>query len=91
MADKFEENERKVDLKTAIINGRTVYVIEDAEEAEALIRVARDRLFMEEAQRRLRKYLWVGGSVIGFLIALASWWPWISHIVSFLIKGVPSG
>lgn len=83
--------EPKIDLKTATIDGRTVYVIEDRDEAEALIRVARDRIFMEEAQRRFRKVLWIGGFVMGGLVVLSSWWPWISNIVQGITRGVPGG
>lgn len=81
--------QRKVDLKTAEIDGKVVYIIDDKDQAEALYHIIEDRIFMEEAKRRFRQYVWFGGSIVGALILLASWWPAINDIMQAIFRYLP--
>lgn len=85
-APKHEE----IELKTVTVDGVTFYVIEDKDEAEAIIRSARSSLFMSELLRRGQKVLLIGGSVTAFLIFISQWWPTIDAVVRALAKGVPN-
>lgn len=83
--------EQKIELKSVTVDGVTFYVIEDKEEAEALIRSARNSLFMSELQRRSQKVLVIGGAVTAALFFLSNWWPTIDAAVRAILKGLPNG
>lgn len=83
--------EEKIDLKTVTVDGVTFYVIEDKDEAEALVRSARNAIFMSELTRRGQKVLVIGGAVTAFLFFMSQWWPTIDAVVRAVLKGVPTG
>jgi phosphopantetheine adenylyltransferase len=80
-----------IHLKTVTVDGITFYVFEDKEEAEALIRVARNSLFMGELQRRSKNVAMIGGVFTAFLIFMSQWWPAIDAAVRAILKGIPNG
>ena len=83
--------EEEIKLKAVTVDGLTFYVFEDKDEAEAMVRHARNAIFMSELQRRGQKVLIIGGSVTAFLVFISQWWPYFDAIVRAVTKGVPSG
>jgi hypothetical protein len=82
--------EDKIDLKSVTIDGQTFFVIDDKDEAEALVRMARNSIFIAELQRRGQKVLVIGGAVTAFLFFMSQWWPTIDAVVRAILKGVPT-
>lgn len=83
--------EQEINLKSVTVDGVTFYVIEDKDEAEALVRSARSALFMSELQRRGQKVLMIGGSVAALLFFLSQWWGPIDTGMRALFKVIPNG
>ncbi len=83
--------EEKIDLTSVTVEGVTFYVIEDKEEAEAIIRSARSSLFMAELVRRGQKVIMIGGAVTAFLFFISQQWPTIDAVMRALTQGVPKG
>ncbi len=83
--------EPPIDLKTVTVDGVTFYVIIDKDEAEALIKSARNTIFMSELTRRAQKVLWIGGFVTAGLVAISTWWPTIDAVMRAVFKGLPNG
>ena len=81
----------EIKLKTVTVDGVTFYVIEDREEAEAIIRSARSSLFTAELMRRGQKVLVIGGFVTASLFFISQWWPTIDAVMRAVSKGVPNG
>jgi len=48
-----------------------------------------DRIWWESTMLRLRRVSVIAAILLGGLISLASWWPWITHIVKFFLQDVP--
>jgi hypothetical protein len=82
--------EEKIELQSVTIDGQTVYVFTDKDEAEALVRMARNSIFMSELQRRGQKVFIIGGAVTAFLFFMSQWWPAIDAVVRVILKGVPN-
>lgn len=59
------------------------------DELKVLKKVAKDRLWWDGTLSRMKKIGIIAGAVFAGLAFLAMWWPWITHIVQFLIKDVP--
>ncbi len=76
---------RHIHLETIKIDGQTLYVIKNKERAEALMEMADNRIFVKEAQRRMKRITWVGGVVLGGLITMAAYWPQIDSVVRALL------
>ena len=85
MSQGFPE-ESQPTLKTVEIDGHTVYVIDDPDEAAALITLARNQMFAKEFWRRVRKVSWVAGFAIGILLTLGQVWPWIYPVLVDVLR-----
>ena len=83
--------EEAINLKTVTVDGVTFYVFEDKDEVEAIIRAARNAIFMSELTRRGQKIMWIGGAVTAAFVALSSSWPTIDAIARMIFKGLPNG
>lgn len=79
VVDKQERNDN--DQVTLVLSEK---------QAEALEKVIEDRIWWDEASRRIKNVAIVGGVLFGLLAALAAWWPWITRIVQLIIKDVPT-
>jgi hypothetical protein len=60
------------------------------DEIKVLQSIIRDRLWWEEATRRAKRVSIIAGGILGALALLGTWWPWITHVVQFFIKDVPT-
>ena len=59
------------------------------EQYDALASMLDDRIWWDATIRRVRRFSFVFAIVLGGLVGLATWWPWISRVVQAIIKDVP--
>lgn len=60
------------------------------EELLALKEMIKDKLWWNEASKRIKRVSVIAGAVLGGLAFLALWWPWITRIVQLIIKDIPT-
>ena len=76
-------------IKVALSDGTFAYTMTE-EQATALEQILDDRIWWQDTVVRLRRVSYIvaaGGSV---LMAISLWWPWVSRVAQFILKGVPS-
>lgn len=70
-------------------DGSVAFIIDDPDEVQAIREMARDRIWLKETTKRLRRMSLLIGGLFATIAFFTSQWPWIVSLLKLLVKDSP--